>query len=58
MVEDFGGGKGDSDFGISGWGISVIEDISDVWVVRGEGFEDIVVVVEIEDDSVNQCFSP
>ena len=58
LVEDFGSGKGDSDFGISGWGVCVIKDVSDVWVVGGEGFEDVVVVVEIEGDGVSQCFSP
>jgi hypothetical protein len=58
LVEGFGGCEGDSDFGISGWGIGVIVNISDMWIVRGEGFENVVVIIEIECDSVSQYFSP
>jgi hypothetical protein len=58
LVEDFGSGEGDGNFGISGWGIGVIDDVSDVWIVWCEGFEDVVVIIEIECDSVSQCFSP
>jgi len=57
LVEDFGSGEGDGNFGISGRGVGVIVDVGDVGVVGGEGFEDIVVVVEIEGDG-SQCFSP
>ena len=58
MIEDFGGCEGDCDFGISGRVISVIKDVSDVWIVGYECFEDVVVIVEIECNSVSQCFSP
>jgi hypothetical protein len=58
LVEGFGSGEGDGNFGISGWGIGGIVDVSDVWIVRYEGFEDIVVIIEIEGDGVSQCFSP
>jgi hypothetical protein len=58
LVEDFGSGESDGNFGISGWGISVIVNVSDVWIVWCEGFEDVVVIIEIECDSVSQCFSP
>lgn len=57
LVEDFGSGEGDGNFGISGRGVGVIVDVGDVGVVGGEGFEDIVVVVKIEGDG-SQCFSP
>jgi hypothetical protein len=58
LVEDFESGKGNGNFGISGRGIGVIVDVGDVRVVGSEGFEDVVVIVEIEGDSVSQCFSP
>jgi hypothetical protein len=58
LVEGFGSSEGYSDFGISGWGIGVIVNVSDVWIVWCEGFEDVVVIIEIECDSVSQCFSP
>jgi len=57
LVEDFESGEGDGDGGISGGGVGVIVDVGDVRIVGGEGFEDIVVVVEIEGDG-SQCFSP
>ena len=57
LVEDFGSGKGDGDFGISGRGVGVVVDVDDMGIVGGEGFEDVVVVVEIEGDG-SQCFSP
>ena len=58
MVEDFGSGEGDGNGRISGKGVSGIFDISDVWIVRGEGGKDVMVIVEIEGDGVSQCFSP
>ena len=57
MIEDFEGGEGDGDGGISGGGVGVVVDVGDMGVVPGEGGEDIVVVVEIEGDG-SQCFSP
>jgi hypothetical protein len=57
-VADFGEGKGDGNGRISGRGIGVIFDVDDVGIVGGEGFEDIVVVVEIEGDGVGHVFSP
>ena len=57
LVEDFGSGEGDGDFGISGRGVGVIVDVDDMGIVGSEGFEDVVVVVEIEGDG-SQCFSP
>ena len=57
LVEEFGGGEGDGDGGISGRGVGVIVDVDDMGIVGGEGFEDIVVVVEIEGNG-SQCFSP
>lgn len=56
LIEDFGIGEGDGNFGIGV--VGVVNDVSDVRVVRGEGGEDVVVVVEIEGDGVGQCFSP
>jgi hypothetical protein len=58
LVEDFWSSEGDGNFGISGWGVCVIVNVSDVWIVRGEGFENVVVIIEIECDSVSQFFSP
>ena len=58
MVENFWGGEGDGNFGISGWCVGVIEDVSDGIVVWGKGGEDVVVVVEIEDDGGSQDVSP
>jgi hypothetical protein len=58
LVEGFGSGEGDGNFGISGWGIGVIVNVGNVWIVWYEGFEDIVVIIEIEGDGVSQCFSP
>jgi hypothetical protein len=55
-VENFGSGKSDGDFGIGV--VSVIVDVSDMGIVGYEGFEDVVVIVEIEGDGVSQCFSP
>ena len=57
LVEDFEGGEGDGDGGISGGGVGVVVDVGDVGIVGGEGFEDIVVVGEIEGGG-SQCFSP
>lgn len=57
MIEDFEGGEGDGDGGISGGGVGVVVDVGDMGVVPGEGGEDVVVVVEIEGDG-SQCFSP
>jgi len=57
LIEDFEGGEGDGDGGISGGGVGVVVDVGDMGVVPGEGGEDIVVVVEIEGDG-SQCFSP
>lgn len=57
LFEDFGSGEGDGNFGISGGGVGVVVDVDDMGIVGGEGFEDIVVVVEIEGDG-SQCFSP
>jgi hypothetical protein len=57
LVEDFGSGEDDGNFGISGWSIGVIVNVGDVWIVWGEGFEDVVVVVEIEGNGF-QSFSP
>jgi len=58
LVENFGSGEGDGNFGISGRGVGVIEDVSDMGIVWGESFEDVVVVVEIEDDGFSQDVSP
>ena len=58
LVENFGSGEGDGNFGISGWGVGVIEDVSDMGIVWGESFKDVVVVVEIEDDGGSQDVSP
>lgn len=57
MVENFEGGEGDGDGGISGGGVGVVVDVGDVGVVGGEDFENVVVIVEIEGDG-SQCFSP
>jgi len=57
LIEDFEGGEGDGDGGISGGGVGVVVDVGDMGVVPGEGGEDVVVVVEIEGDG-SQCFSP
>lgn len=57
LVEDFEGGEGDGDGGISGRGVGVVVDVDDMGVVGGEGGEDVVVVVKIEGDG-SQCFSP
>ena len=57
LVEDFESGEGDGDFWISGRGVGVIVDVDDMGIVGSEGFEDVVVVVEIEGDG-SQCFSP
>jgi hypothetical protein len=58
LVKNFRSGEGDGNFGISGWGIGVIINVGDVWIVWSKGFEDVVVIVEIESDGVSQCFSP
>lgn len=58
LVEDFGSGEGDGNFGIGIRVVSVIDDVGDMGVVGSEGGEDVVVVVEIEGDGVSQCFSP
>jgi hypothetical protein len=58
LCKNFGSGESDSNFRISGWGIGVIINVSDVWIVWGKGFEDVVVVVKIKSDGVSQCFSP
>jgi len=58
LVEDFESGEGDGNFGISGRGIGVIVDVSDMRIVWGESGENVVVIVEIESDGVSQCFSP
>jgi hypothetical protein len=58
LVENGLVGEGDGNFGISGWGVSVIVNVGDIVIVWGEGFEDVVVIVEIEGDGVSQCFSP
>ena len=58
LVEDFESSEGDGNFGISGRGIGVIVNVSDVGIVGGEGGEDVVVIVDIEGDGVSQCFSP
>ena len=58
MEENFGSGKGDGNFGISGGGVGVIVDVGDMGIVGGESGEDVVVIVEIEGDGVSQCFSP
>ena len=50
LVEDFGGGEGDGDAGISVCGVRGVVDVDDVGIVGGEGFEDIVVVGENEGD--------
>jgi hypothetical protein len=57
LVENFEGGEGDGDGGISGGGVGVVVDVGDVGVVGGEDFENVVVIVEIEGDG-SQCFSP
>jgi hypothetical protein len=57
LVEDFGSGEGDGNFGVSGWGVGVVVDVDDMGIVGGEGFEDVVVVVKIEGNG-SQCFSP
>ena len=54
--EDVGVDEGDSDFGIGV--VGVVNDVSDVVIVRDESGEDVVVIVEIEGDGVGQCFSP
>jgi hypothetical protein len=56
-VENFEKSEGDGNGRISGRGIGVIVDIDDVRIVRSEGFENVVVIVEIEGDG-SQCFSP
>jgi hypothetical protein len=58
LVEDFESGEGDGNFGISGRGIGVIVDVSDMRILGSEGGEDVVVIIEIEGDGVSQCFSP
>ena len=58
LVEDFGGCEGDRDVGISVRVVGVIEDVSDMLVIGCEGFEDVVVIIEIEVNGVSQCFSP
>jgi hypothetical protein len=57
LCKKFGSGEGDGNFGISGWGIGVIVNVGDMWIVWCEGFEDVVVVVEIEGNGF-QSFSP
>lgn len=56
LVDDVGVGEGDGDFGISV--VGVVNDVGDVVIVWGEGFEDVVVIVEIEGDGVGHVFSP
>ena len=51
MIENFESGEGDGDFGIGVVGI--VNDVGDVWIVWDEGFEDVVVIIEIESDSVS-----
>lgn len=58
LVEDFGSGEGDGNFGIGVGVVGVIDDVGDVGVVGSESGEDVVVIVEIEGDGVSQCFSP
>jgi hypothetical protein len=58
LIENFESGEGDGNFWISGRGIGVIVDVSDMGIVGCEGFEDVVVVVEIEGDGVSQDISP
>lgn len=56
MVDNIGVGEGDGNFGISV--VGVVNDVGDVVIVWGEGFEDVVVIVEIEGDGVGHVFSP
>ena len=56
LVDDIGVGEGNGDFGISV--VGVVNDVGDVVIVWGEGFEDVVVIVEIEGDGVGHVFSP
>jgi len=58
LVEDFESGEGDGDGGISGGGVGVVVDVDDVRIVRSEGFENVVVIVEIECDGIGHVFSP
>ena len=50
--------EGDADGGISGSSVGCVLNVSDGIVVWGEGGEDVVVVVEIEDDGFSQDVSP
>jgi hypothetical protein len=56
FFEDGGVDEGDGDGGVRVLG--VIVDFGDIVIVGSEGFEDIVVIIEIEGDGVGQCFSP
>ena len=48
--------KGDGNFWIRI--VSVVNDVGNIVIIRSECFEDVVVIIEIEGDSVSQCFSP
>ena len=54
LVENFESVEGDGDFGIGV--VGVVNDIGDVWIVWGESFEDVVVIVEIECDGIGHVF--
>jgi hypothetical protein len=54
FVEDRGVDESDGDRGIGIFG--VIIDFGDVVIVGSEGFEDVVVIVEVEGDGVSHIF--
>jgi hypothetical protein len=58
LEENFGSGESDGDSRKIVVRIVGIVDVGDVGIVRSESGENVVVIVEIEGDSVGHVFSP